>query len=414
MAEKKVDPEVARIKPLGRKIPPSVRAKMEIEKSEKYLKGGISRDGKEKYVKAIAENNTKEGNPLTADDIKRLEKVIGGAATAGKYAVNIAAGVYKTSVGSLDVDSQNNMAKCIKTLALYSPNITKYSTISKGGSQFKTIRIPKTLINLPKPKGLRSNVLVLVQMSNAIWNGMFKGLRPLGIFTKAMLAWFRDQSPNPIPIGSSLSNNDVMGIIDNLGKTHPNILNYYVYYKAAKSTYNKAVASLKEEATRVRQKYEDVIRMGVASPERIQALVGGVIGAYDAVTDMPKASNADLKEHVTDKLSTGDRRRVAPKNYRYLISTTEKEYEYGKTPVVTGLGTVEEMKKAIALPRITEEEREAIWPKGEGRRLTRAQAKKKEAARAMELGAGAAEAQKEAEEELEREGEYDYEYEPEE
>lgn len=406
----------ARIKPLARKIQPSVRVKRALAASEKSLKDAITKNGADKYLKYITDSFKNEGYATSSEESKRIEKVLKAAVTSGKYATNIDAGVFKTSIGGYDADGQAAIAKAIKILALYSPNITKYATVSKGGSQFRTIRVPKTLINLPKPPTLRSNVLLLVQISNALWNGMFKGLRPLGVFTKAMLAWFRDQSPTNIPVSSTLSNDDVTAILNSVKTNHPNLLAYYLYYKASKAIYNDTMTKLKLEADQLREKYNDVIRMGVSSPEKIQMLIGSVIGVYDSITDMPKPSDESVKAFLTNKLSTGSTRRVAPKNYRYLISTQKKTYNYAETPVVAGLESREAMKKTVALPRMTDEMKELMWPKGQRRGISQEEAKKRAIAQAMSRGLEEEEAKKMIEEEEELgEGEMpgEYEYEPE-
>ena len=128
-------------------------------------------------------------------------------------------------------------------------NIGNYSSISKSGKMFKTIRIPKAIMSMPRPKREGSPVMILIQMSNLLWRSMLPEVRPPRLFTVSMLGMFKAMvgtKPN-----YTLTNTHVRAIIQAIAANNPNLLKLYQLQRQFTAQAKATMDTIKQElATR--------------------------------------------------------------------------------------------------------------------------------------------------------------------
>lgn len=130
-------------------------------------------------------------------------------------------------------------------------NISQYSSVSKSGKLFKTLRIPKAIFTVPRPIRKASGVMVLIQISNLLWRTLIPEVRPPRMFTITMIGMFKKMAG--VAPNYSLSNDNVGTIIMAMKESYPNILKLYQLNKAFTAQAKDTLARIKSENTKKKE-----------------------------------------------------------------------------------------------------------------------------------------------------------------
>lgn len=349
------------------------RALANIAAAENIVKSNITNGQQAGVIEKIVTLLTAEGSPPTGKQSEALAKLGADNKMLPKVGVNLVVGAYSNTTGLLEIP-RAQFADSIYTLYKACPDIAKFSVIGKGGKIFKTVRIPKSLINPPRASVPMSNTMILVQISNTLWRGLFARVRPPGIFTRAMMSWFKSLIPES-RVNLTLSNNDVIEILKILQTNHPKLLAYFVAQRSGSSELRAAELALRQEGQKLTADVQVVMASGLANPERIQSVVGSLIGAYDNNASITNLTSANFNTAFSG-LKAGNVRKKTSKAYRYLITAEAKQnVNYADTPMIKGMSK-EEAQAAVKLHRMTKADRERFWPSSRAdRNITSAQRK---------------------------------------
>jgi hypothetical protein len=216
-----------------------------------------------------------------------------------------------------------NYANTIASLFAMSTNVTDVSIVGKGGKTFKTLRVPKAIFRLPMPEAKKSGIMTLIQIINSLWYFLFPGIRPIGIFTKAMLAYFKSLA-GADPGSESLSPNDIKLLLSNILPTNfPKLVALYHVKRTGRAL---AVTQLQTQRTAYKEKRDAIstaLQAALNDPNRAMSAVADALLMSDQLTPTEEQVT-QAKTYLTtvaNELPGGEIRKTAPKG-RYVANVT--------------------------------------------------------------------------------------------
>jgi hypothetical protein len=203
----------------------------------------------------------------------------------------------------------------VNRLEAYASDITAFSAISKSGQVFKTIRIAKALLRIPRPASIRSGIMTLIQIANTMWTTLFPGIRPNGLFIQAMLAYFKSM----VGVDSlmTLSPNKVRAVITSLAENHPKVLQLYFLKKEGSAAAREATETARANARGLKDRVASAIDKVAGDPAKVMAIIGDLFMSIDANTAIDTTSISATATRLLSTLPTGESSKFSAKGKYY-------------------------------------------------------------------------------------------------
>lgn len=204
--------------------------------------------------------------------------------------------------------------------------------VGKGGSLFRTIKLPKGLTNKIHVKKQPQPFMLLMQLSNFIWRISGLGQMAPGLFTRACIGYFRAIG-GKTNITLSLTTQDIADIFTAVKGKHPALFAMFVDNMSYSYNKRKQQEQIKAQLAAARATLIQQIANGVKDVQGAMAALGSILARIEQ-TGYTSTSGLNFSSVLTT---------------RYANVTTQKKIKKGKFVTnVTSVGEGDETEFPVA------------------------------------------------------------------